>query len=691
MKNIYGCPMHPEVTSDFPGECPKCHMKLEKTSQIHDHRHHDNHAGHNTNVFKQKFWVSLLLTIPVLALSHTIQGFLNIDISIPYSSFISMTLGLIIFYYGGLVFLRSAKNEITSKRLGMMTLVAIAIGVALIYSILATIGIVDGMDFWWELSTLITIMLLGHWLEMSSISKAQGSLNSLAKLIPDQSEIVESDKPRIIPTVELKLGDKVIIRPGAQIPVDGRIIEGESDINEAMLTGESMPVRRTVGMKVIGGTINTTGRLIVEIDNVGDNTVLAGIMKLIQDAQSSRSATQLLADRVASYLVYISISVAILTAIGWWAVGGSLWFILERVVTVLIVACPHALGLAIPLVVAISTTKGLESGLLVRNRMALESARSIDTVLFDKTGTLTNGEQSVHEVISDNLKHTLSLAVSLESQSEHPIAKAIVKYASDMDITGVNITKFSSLPGRGVKAYAGRKLIYAGNRRLLSEIGVKLNKQWQAISETISKDKRTIIYVVENQILIGAISISDTIREESKEAVATLRNQGNQVMMVTGDNEGVASQVSKEIGIDKYFSEVLPKDKVKIIKKMQSNGSRIAMVGDGINDAPALAQADIGIAIGAGTDIAIESADIILTGSDPRGVAKVINLSKATYKKMSQNLFWATGYNVVVIPLATGITSSFGFVLSPALGAVLMSLSTIIVAINAQLLRRVNI
>lgn len=704
----YVCPMHPDVVKNTPGMCPECGMKLVPTKMDDDSAHdghehmnhgdhdahdaHDKHAGHSPNMFKQKFWLSLLLTVPTLVFSHTVQSWFGVSWMFPGSEYIPAIFGIIIFFYGGLVFLKGAKVELQGRQPGMMTLISMAITVAFGYSLASTLGLVEGMDFWWELATLVTIMLLGHWLEMASVKNAQGALNELAKLLPDEAELVTSHSTKKVPVAELKVGDVVLVRPGGQIPIDGEVTKGESDVNESMLTGESKPVQKTVKAMVIGGTINGSGSLTIKVAKVGGDTALAGIMKLVDEAQNSKSKTQILADRAAFYLTFIALGAALITWIGWALAGQSAGFILERIVTVLVIACPHALGLAIPLVTAISTTLAARNGLLVRQRMALEAARNIDVVLFDKTGTLTKGEQGVVDIVADgNKKELLKLAAAVENESEHPIARAVVNSAKEQRIPIARATNFSALSGRGAKATVNGKTVYIGGPRLIEELKAKLSESIEAASEQASRDGKTVVYVIEGKKVSGAIMLADVIREESKEAVASLHAMGKRVAMLTGDSEGVAAWVAKELGIKEYFAEVLPENKAETVRKLQADGSRVAMVGDGVNDAPALTQADIGIAIGAGTDVAIESAGIVLASSDPRGVAKVVKLSKATYSKMQQNLGWATGYNAVSIPLAAGVTAALGFVLSPAIGAVLMSVSTIVVAINAQFLRKLKL
>lgn len=656
-----------------------------------DHQSHDKHAGHSPNMFKKKFWLSLALTVPTLLFSPTVQGWLGFDWSFSGSQYIPAIFGIVIFFYGGLVFLKGAKVELAAKQPGMMTLISMAITVAFGYSLASTLGIVSGMDFWWELATLVTIMLLGHWLEMASVQNAQGALKELAKLLPDVAELTDGKK---IPVAELKMGDMVLVRPGSQIPADGEVVKGESDVNESMLTGESKPVKKTAKAQVIGGTINGSGSLTIRATKVGDQTALAGIMKLVAEAQNSKSKTQILADKAAFYLTFAAIGAALVTWIAWALAGQSAGFILERIVTVLVIACPHALGLAIPLVTAISTTLAAKNGLLIRQRPALETARNIDVILFDKTGTLTKGEQGVVDVVTEgDSKEVLAIAAAVENDSEHPIARAIVKAAKERNLKIPNVSNFKALAGRGAKAtIMGQHEAYVGGPRLVEELKADMPGQIQKAAQQASGEGKTVVFVIDQHKTVrGAIMLADVIREESKEAVAMLQGMGKRVAMLTGDSEGVAAWVAKELGISEYFAEVLPEHKAQTVKKLQADGSKVAMVGDGVNDAPALAQANIGIAIGAGTDVAIEAAGIVLASDDPRGVAKIVRLSKATYNKMLQNLAWATGYNAIAIPLAAGVTAAVGFVLSPAFGAVLMSLSTIIVAINAQLLRKLKL
>ncbi len=657
---------------------------------------HDDHAGHDPEMFKQKFWLSLAVTIPIVLYSSFLQDLTNIQMpTFPGSEWLSAILGTFLFFYGGSVFIKGAVSEIKNRLPGMMTLISLAIVVAYFYSVAALFWL-DGMEFFWELATLITIMLFGHWMEMRSIHAAQGALNELAKLLPDTAEIVEGDDTREVPLDELREGDIVLVRPGTSVPIDGIVVRGDSDVNESMITGESRSIPKHPSDEVIGGTVNGQGALRVKVHKTGDSTVLAGIMRLVSDAQSSKSHTQLLADKAAYYLTYIALSVAALTMVGWLLLSGEgAGFALERTVTVLIIACPHALGLAIPLVTSISTTLAAKNGLLVRDRRALEQARNIDVVIFDKTGTLTKGELGVADVWSaqkaTNENEVLALAAAVEANSEHPLARAIVTSAKEQKLSALQSKDFNSLAGRGVEAHVEGDTIAVGGPKLLEKRKVKPPKVLHKKIAQAESEGKTVVYVIKDSAIVGAITLTDVIRDESRQAVESLKQSGVRVSMLTGDSEAVAQWVAQELDLDEYFAEVLPQHKADRVKELQKDGSRVAMVGDGVNDAPALAQADIGIAIGAGTDVAIEAAGIVLASSDPRGVAKIFTLSQKTYRKMQQNLIWATGYNVIALPAAAGAFVGFGILLAPAVGAVLMSLSTIIVAVNAQFLRRVKL
>lgn len=656
------------------------------------HESHDKHAGHSPEMFKKRFWLSLALTLPTLVFSEAVQGWFNLSWKFPGSAYIPAVFGVAIFLYGGLVFLKGAKAELADRLPGMMTLISLAITVALGYSLAVTIGVVHGMDFWWELATLVTIMLLGHWLEMASVMSAQGALKELAKLLPDEAELATGKK---VPVAELMRGDLVLVRPGSQIPADGEVMKGESDVNESMLTGESKLVKKVVASQVIGGTINGSGSLTIQVTKVGSDTALAGIMKLVAEAQSSKSKTQIVADKAAFYLTFVALGAALIAWVVWASVGQSAGFILERIVTVLVIACPHALGLAVPLVTAISTTLAAKNGLLVRQRMALEAARNIDVVLFDKTGTLTKGQQGVTDIWATG-KYTeediLRLTASIEQHSEHIVSRGIMQKAKERRVHLDEVQNFRALPGLGVQGVLhGHETYIAASRRYVTEHNLTVPTAIASALTQAAKDGKTEVYLIKDTVILGALALADEIREESRETIAVLQQMGVRAAMITGDSKDVAAYVARELGLDQYFAEVRPEDKAAKITELQASGQRVAMVGDGVNDAPALTQADIGIAIGAGTDVAIESAGIVLASDDPRGVAKTIRLSKATYRKMIQNLVWATSYNAIAIPLAAGTTAALGFVLSPAFGAVLMSISTIIVAINAQFLRRLKL
>lgn len=657
-----------------------------------DHKEHDKHAGHSIAMFRNRFWVSLLLTIPVLLYSESIQEWLNITPpSFAGSEYIPLIFSTIIFFYGGLIFIQGAWREFKAKLPGMMTLIAMAISVAYFYSV-ATEFIISGEGFFWELSTLITIMLLGHWLEMASIKRAESALDAIAKLLPDEAEKLVGGKPQTVLVSELKVGDYVLIRPGTAIPVDGIITEGSSSVNEAAITGESKPISKSVNDQVIAGTINQDGSLTVKVTKIGEDTALAGIMRLVAEAQTSKSNVQVLADRAALVLTIVAIVVGLLTFIVW-AIAENLNFALERAVTVLIIACPHALGLAVPLVVSISTTLSANNGLLIRKRLALESARNLDWILFDKTGTLTKGEHGITDIWAAegySQDEVLRIAASLEQNSEHIVGKGIVKKAQEQKLETAKIAEFKAIPGVGVRGRIGKNNYIAVSYRFVEDNKLNVPEEIKKGIKQAANEGKTEVYLAEGEKVIGALALADVIREESEPAIRTLKRMGIKTAMITGDSQDVAYYVAKKLGLDQFFYEVKPEDKASKVKQLQANGDSVAMVGDGINDAPALTQANIGLAIGAGTDVAIKSADIILVRSDPTDVVKVIQLSKVTYSKMKQNLAWATGYNILAIPLAAGVLYSRGVLLVPALGAVLMSLSTIIVALNAQLLRRLK-
>lgn len=663
--------------------------------QHHGEQHdHDKHAGHSVAMFKDKFWLSLLLTVPVLIYSKMIQHWLGFTPPNFYGSeFIPFVLGTVIFFYGGMVFIKSALGELKAKMPGMMTLISLAIITAYLYSV-ATQFFISGETFFWELATLVTIMLLGHWLEMASVAKAENALDAISKLLPDKAEKLVKGKPVHVLVSELKVGDLVLIRPGASIPVDGVIVEGSSSVDEAAITGESQPVSKSINAEVVAGTGNQDGSLTVKVTKVGQDTALAGIMRLVEEAQSSKSNVQVLADKAAFLLTIVAIATAIITFVAW-LFAKDAGFALERSVTVLIIACPHALGLAIPLVVSISTALSARNGLLVRKRLALESARKLDWVLFDKTGTLTQGEHGVTDIWATkgySEEDILHLTASLEQNSEHIVGKGIVKKAEEQKVHLDQVKNFKALPGLGVQGTLhGKDVFIAASYRYIEENSLTIPDDIAKPIKQAAKDGKTEVYLITNKQVIGALGLADVVREQSKHAIKALKNMGIKTAMITGDSNEVATYVAKQLGLDQYFAEVRPEDKAAKVKELQKNGLKVAMVGDGINDAPALTQADIGIAIGAGTDVAIKSADIILVKSDPRDVVKVINLSKRTYSKMVQNLVWATGYNVFAIPLAAGVLYGSGILLSPALGAVLMSASTVVVAFNAQLLRRTNL
>lgn len=707
---IYICPMHPEVSSDKPGLCSKCGMSLVLTggkgrgSGEREEKGMDKHKGHpekaahaahgagKTNIFARKFWVSAILSLPVIAYSNIFEVIFGRRApSFPGLEYIPFILGSVVFFYGGWIFLVSAWRELRGRAPGMMTLIALAISIAYGYSLAVTFGLV-GEALYWELTSLIAIMLLGHWLEMRAVSGAQGALKELAKLLPDTAEVVRDGQSKVIPLAELREGDFVMIRPGGRVPADGKVVEGQSHLDEAMITGESRPVEKKLGDEVIGGTINKDGSLKVEIIKIGDATFLSGVMRLVKEAQASKSKTQLLADRAAFYLTIVAIVVGIGTFAGWLfftTMGVS--FAIQRLVAVMVITCPHALGVAIPLVASISTTKAAKNGFLVRERVALEAARKVDVVLFDKTGTLTTGAYGVEKVWAfangGSEDEVIKIASSVDKHSEHFIAIAIVNEAKKRGLALGMVEEFSRIAGRGVSGVVDGKTVYAGGAAIIEHVGLEISEAVKVLIEVEEKKGKTIIFVIQEKELVGAIALTDQIREESHQAIVELKKLGVKTAMITGDSEDVARWVAGELEIDQYFSRVLPGEKAEKVKELQANGLKVVMVGDGINDAPALTSADIGVAIGAGTNVAIESAGIILMRSDPRDIVKIIRLSKLTYNKMIQNLFWATGYNVVAIPLAAGVLYKFGIVLQPAIAAILMSASTVVVAINAVLLR----
>ena len=719
--------MHPEIMKEKPGMCPECGMALvetrDKRQGTRDERRgtrkngeqgeYNKHGGHSTAAFLRKFWVSLVLSVPIILYSEfpqTVFGF--VPPAFPGSRYLPLALASVIFFYGGWVFVASAWRELRARLPGMMTLIALAIITAYSYSVY-TVFSEDGEALFWELATLITVMLLGHWIEMRAVSGAQGALKELSKLLPDTAERIGTDGKKEIVAVEaLRVGDRVFVRPGVRVPADGKVTEGKSHVDESMVTGESAPVSKESGSAVIAGTINKDGALTIEVQKIGEETFLSGIMRLVEEAQASKSRLQVLSDRAAYFLTFIAIGAGGLTFTLWLlpSVGNAgIGFSLERLVAVLVIACPHALGLAVPLVASISTTMAARNGFLVRQRIALEAARNIDIVLFDKTGTLTKGEYGVTGILpvtqnpnsktqspnksqspnskDGNENSLLQLAASVDSHSEHFISRAIVKEAQARGLELLKIENFKRIAGKGVQGTVESAMISVGGTAMLEHVGAVVPEEIMREAEAENRKGKTVIYCLREREVLGAFALSDSIREESREAVGMLKAAGVKVAMMTGDSEAVAKWVAEELGIDEHFSHVLPQEKAEKVVMLQAKRMKVAMVGDGINDAPALTQADLGIAIGAGTNVAIESAGIILVRNDPRDIPKIIRLSRLTYTKMLQNLFWATGYNIVAIPLAAGALAFQGLFLSPALAAVFMSLSTVIVAVNAVLLR----
>ena len=682
-----------EQPEDHKGhEQPEDHKGHEQPG---DHKGHDQHEGHSPQMFRDKFWLSFILSLPVVFWSEHLQllfGYHAPEFS--GSIWITPVLGTAVFLYGGLVFLKGAWRELKSRLPGMMTLISLAITVAFIFSWVVQLGLIEANALWWELATLVTIMLLGHWIEMRSISQAQGALKELAKLLPDTATRMTDKGEETVPVGELRDGDIVLVRPGESVPADGVVRKGESAVNEAMLTGESVPVKKQEGDEVIAATVNGEGALHVEITGTGEKTKLSGIMRLVSEAQKSKSRAQHLADRAARILTGVAIVAAGLTLAVWQFLGASIDFSIIRMVTVLVIACPHALGLAVPLVVSISTTLGAKNGLLVRDRRGLEEARNLNTVIFDKTGTLTLGEFRVVEMAvaeGESEEEALRIAAGVESESEHPIARGIVKTAEDRGLDVPKAEGFRSLTGKGVAASVDGTAYHVGGPALLEAENTQVPDELRKAAEAAASRGQAAIYLLRDGKTLAVFAVADAIREESREAIRSLHEAGIEVAMLTGDAQAVADAVAAELGIDTVFARVLPEDKASRVRELQGKGKKVAMVGDGVNDAPALATADIGIAIGTGADVAVEAGHIVLVRSDPRDIPRIVALSRGTYRKMLQNLWWAAGYNIVAIPLAAGVLAGWGILLTPALGAVLMSASTVVVAINAQLLKRTKL
>ena len=650
---------------------------------------HNQHAGHSATMFRDKFWLSLVLTLPVVFWSPEVQQWLGYHAPVlPGSRFLPAILGTIIFVYGGTIFIQGARGELSARQPGMMTLISLAIVVSFAASLAATLGLFQ-VDIWWELSTLISVMLLGHWLEIRAVTQARGALSALAALLPDSAERITESGIEKVPLAALRVNDVILVRPGSRVPADGVVVEGTAEVDESLITGESRAIPKATGSAVVGGTVATDGSLRVRVRAIGEETKLSGIMRLVAAAQASGSRAQALADRAAALLFYIAVGTGTLTFAYWW-LAGDRQHALIRSATVLVIACPHALGLAIPLAVAISTTIGARNGLLVKDRLALERARDLDVVIFDKTGTLTRGAPLLSGVaVAAQIaeEEMLGLAAAVEADSEHPLAKAIVKGAARRGVKPAPAVGFDALPGLGARASVNGRSVAVGGPRLLVGTGATVPSELEHAIKTWSSEGRTVLYVLQDGVVIGSIAVEDEIRPESVEAVKALHDLGVRVAMITGDSQTVADSVARRLEIDDVAAQVLPADKASAIKQFQSGAQKVAMVGDGVNDAPALATADVGIAIGAGTDVAVESAGIVLVRSDPRDVVRAIKLSRATYRKMVQNLGWATAYNVIAIPAAAGVFVHWGIGLPMSVGALAMNLSTVIVAVNAQLLR----
>ncbi|MBD1224506.1 heavy metal translocating P-type ATPase [Virgibacillus halodenitrificans] len=651
------------------------------------HGHHGHDHGDMVNDFKKRFYISLLVTIPILILSPMIQGFIGIEWRFTFDKYVLFILATFVFFYGGWPFITGAIGELKKKNPGMMTLIGLAILVAYGYSSLTVFGW-EGKDFFWELATLIDIMLLGHWIEMRSVMGASNALEELVKLMPNEAhKLDENDEAVDVPVAELKNKDRVLVKPGEKIPVDGTILDGKTAVDESMLTGESVPVEKYKNDEVIGGSVNKEGSITVQVEKTGEESYLSQVVTMVKEAQDSKSKTQDLTNRAAKWLFYLALLAGFATLFIWLALGYSFDVALERMVTVMVITCPHALGLAAPLVVAVSTSISAKQGLLIRNRTNFEGARNLNAVVFDKTGTLTKGEFGVTEIVpveGESKADILMLAASLEAHSEHPIAAGIVAHSKDQEITLKKVADFTSITGKGIEGKVDGKQINVVSPGYIKSNG--LNYDTDAFNK-MSEEGKTVVFVLVDDRLVGMIALADIVRETAKLAIAALKEDGIHSIMLTGDNQKVANWVAKQLEIDEVYAEVLPDDKANQVKDIRNKGWRVAMTGDGVNDAPALATADLGIAIGAGTDVAMETADVVLVKSNPKDVVSIINLSRKTYSKMVQNLWWAAGYNIFSIPLAAGVLAPVGIVLSPAVGAVLMSLSTVIVAINAKLLK----
>jgi Cu2+-exporting ATPase len=655
----------------------------------HGHEHgHGGHAGH-ADVYRRRFWITLILAVPVVVYSEMIQDWFGFTAPrFPGDGLVAPVLGTVIFVYGGWVFLAGALDELRGRAPGMMLLVSLAISVAFVASVLSELGVID-LEFWWELSALVVVMLFGHWQEMKALGQASGALTALAELLPDVAERVRDGETERVPLDALEIGDVVLVRPGGRVPADGEIVAGRAELDESMITGESKPVARAEGDSVTAGTVATDSAVRVRVTAVGESTALAGIQRLVAEAQESHSRTQAIADRAAALLFYVAVGAAVVTFVVWMLLGDGEEAVISTV-TVLVISCPHALGLAIPLVIAISTSLAARNGILVKDRLSLERSRLVDVVLFDKTGTLTRGAHVVTDVAGRDHDAVLAEAAAVESESEHPLARAIVAAARErgpLPVAG----DFRAMSGRGVEATLDGTRLAVGGPGLLRDRGLDLPGDLREESEPWRRRGASVLYLVRDGTVEGAFALEDEVRPEAREAVDRLHELGIRVALITGDARQVAEAVAADLGIDEVFAEVLPEDKERHVRTLQESGSRVAMVGDGVNDAPALARADVGIAIGAGTDVAIESAGVILASDDPRGVVGVVALSRASYRKMLQNLGWAAGYNILAIPLAAGVLAPWGVTLPPAVGALLMSFSTIVVALNAQLLRRLDL